>query len=520
MSTVPTNPGGEEDTHTLLEQLKVGASVGNGRFLLKKSLGRGGMGMVWLALDTNLDSLVALKFIDGSSRWDEAARKNLRREARRCQKLSHPNIVRLHDLHEVEGQTPFLSMEYVEGPTFTFWQASQSGLVLPWETLSPLVGQLCDALGYAHNEGIVHRDLKPSNLMLDARQRLKLADFGISAPLNDSHTKATGPLIAGTPAYMSPQQMEGVKPEVTDDIYALGALLYTLLTSKPPFWSGNVTHQVLHCAPTPLTQRLVEFSLTNYVPPSVEATILACLDKDPKKRPQSATETAQRLGLAHTIRIQAGALPRRASRAMLAGLTLALALAATAGIWFFNTHSRTAAAAGHEVPLTGQFVFREAFDKTTVLGIPPAWDEEHFKTKLKNGLQVQPLKEDGAPFLRLVNTNAAEKFAGIQARVGLEPNWKKITVAARYRLSALEGGAKDGAGFASLACSFKGANDRVLSPAPVNPDSPSTLPASTNWTWHVYTVRVPTEATYLLLNPRFTHATGQLDLSDVAILVP
>jgi len=147
---------------------------------------------------------------------------------------------------------------------------------------------LANALEYAHEEKIVHRDLKPGNIMISRTGRLKLADFGIAASVADSLSRSSMQgFVSGTTLYMSPQQMEGAAPKETDDVYAFGATIYELLTSRPPFYTGNVEHQVLQVTPTPPSQRLGEFGFVGQIPPHVQELVMACLAKVPEGRPQS-----------------------------------------------------------------------------------------------------------------------------------------------------------------------------------------------------------------------------------------
>ncbi len=275
-----------------------GVAAGRGRYVLERELGQGGMGVVWLALDLELNEQVALKFVPPEIRRDADALDELRRETQKSRRLTHPNILRIHDFVRSEGEPPFISMEFVEGTTLSALKAEQPERVFPWETLKPLVTQLCQALAYAHGEGVVHRDLKPANMMLDARGRLKLADFGLAATISDSMSRVSFDRgISGTPAYMSPQQMDGRPPQASDDIYALGATLYELLTSKPPFHSGDVLHQARNFTPDPPEQRLADFGITNPVPADVSALILACLAKEPGQRPPGAAAVGAWIGL-------------------------------------------------------------------------------------------------------------------------------------------------------------------------------------------------------------------------------
>jgi serine/threonine protein kinase len=277
--------------------LRAGGKVGLGRFTLIKPLGRGGMGEVWLAQDERLGEPVALKFLPPEIRGDARALDDLRRETARSHKLTHPNIVRIHDLNEVEGEPAFIAMEYIDGPTLSGLQLQQADRVLSWEFLKPLVQQLCAALDYAHGENVIHRDLKPANIMVDAKGRLKLADFGIAATISDSVSRVSQHnSTSGTLLYMSPQQLAGKRPQAADDIYALGATLYELLTSQPPFYTGDITHQVLHEAAEPPDERLAALGIANAVPPDVAAMVMACLAKDPAQRPQSARAVAEWIG--------------------------------------------------------------------------------------------------------------------------------------------------------------------------------------------------------------------------------
>src|SRR6185295_12393189 len=264
-----------------------GQKVGNGRFTLVRFLGKGGMGIVWLAEDTRLGQQVALKFLPPEIRADADALDDMRRETVRSIKLTHSNIIRIHDLHEHPTEL-FIAMEFVDGPTLATVKRESPGRVLAWEQVKPLLRQLCDALDYAHGENVIHRDLKPANMMVDQKGRLRLADFGIAAVVSDSMSRVSVKRsTSGTLTYMSPQQMNGQRPQPADDIYALGATLYELLTSRPPFFSGDVYRQVQGLPPQPVEERLAELNMQNDIPADVQALVMACLAKGPEQRPQS-----------------------------------------------------------------------------------------------------------------------------------------------------------------------------------------------------------------------------------------
>jgi serine/threonine protein kinase len=166
--------------------------------------------------------------------------------------------------------------------------------------LAPWIEQTCEALAYAHHRAkIIHRDLKPTNLMLNSRGDLKVADFGIARSLTESVTTLTMARgTSGTLVYMSPQQLDGTRASHLDDIYSLGATIYELITSKPPFCSGAAESQIRSIVAPSMSERRSELGVTGAaIPPAWEQTVAACLAKDPAERPQSAGEVAKRLGL-------------------------------------------------------------------------------------------------------------------------------------------------------------------------------------------------------------------------------
>lgn len=312
------------------------------------------MGVVWLAHDTRLREAVALKFLPHKIAGDSAALERLRRETLRSRKLSHANIIRIHDLYGDDGEPAFISMEFVDGSNLHYVRAHRPNLVLPWKFLAPLATQLCDALDYAHSNGVIHRDLKPANLMLDSNGRLKLADFGLARIIHDSSLGVSkAGEVAGTLPYMSPQQVDGHKPTVGDDIYSLGATLYELLTSTPPFHSGDVGYQIRNTRPQPLAERLLELGISNDdVPSDVAALVMSCLAKDPDQRPQSARDILEWIGgrktappvSAHSIQDEEPAPVATndvsAGRPRFAMLLLVTA-AAVAGGWFWMSRNRS-----------------------------------------------------------------------------------------------------------------------------------------------------------------------------------
>src|SRR5436305_7671873 len=244
-----------------------------------------------------LESDVALKFLPDLIIHDRAVLSDLKRETRRSLELTHKNIVRIYDFVHDETNG-CISMEYVDGDTLSNLRADKPQKIFEPDELKEWISELCDALDYAHNHArIVHRDLKPSNLMVNQRSDLKVADFGIARSLSDSMSMLTMDRgKSGTLLYMSPQQLEGERGSHLDDIYSLGASIYELLTSKPPFYSGNIGRQIHDRTPPTMAQRRRDLDIEgNPIPTNWEETVAASLAKDPLQRPQSVEEVAQRL---------------------------------------------------------------------------------------------------------------------------------------------------------------------------------------------------------------------------------
>ena len=314
------------------------------RYRLAKTLGRGGMGIVWLAHDEELERDVALKFLPELIIHDRAVLGDLKRETRRSLELTHKNIVRIYDFVH-DNVSGCISMEYVDGDTLSNLRADKPRKVFEPDELTDWTSQLCDALDYAHNHArIVHRDLKPAKLMVNQRGDLKVADCGIARSLSDSVSKLTMQHgKSGTLVYMSPQQLDGERGTHLDDVYSFGASIYELLTSKPPFYSGNVDRQIREKIPPTMTQRRKELEVEgDPLDAAWEEVVRACLAKNPDRRPQSVAEIAKQLEVpSPKTRRAARATTKQKNKRipLLTAIGLVLLLAAV-GSWYFGFFDR------------------------------------------------------------------------------------------------------------------------------------------------------------------------------------
>jgi tetratricopeptide (TPR) repeat protein len=251
------------------------------RYELVQELGRGAMGIVYKAKDNELDEMVALKILPDSLIRNQEAVRRFRQEARNARKLSHPHIVRIHDIGEEMGRK-YISMEFVQGSDLK-QKLRQNGRKLPIDVVVRYAREMCEAMAYAHSIGIVHRDIKPANLMLTKDDQIKVTDFGIAKMVEQTQAPdaTQAGAIIGTPLYMSPEQVKGAAVDHRADIYSMGVVFYEMLTGRPPFTEGDLSYQHLFVEPKPLPKE---------VPESFAALTLKCLAKDPAARPQSATE--------------------------------------------------------------------------------------------------------------------------------------------------------------------------------------------------------------------------------------
>jgi serine/threonine protein kinase len=254
-------------------------------------LGRGGMGVVYKAAQTKLKRLVALKMIRGEALADLRGLERFWVEAEAVARLQHPNIVQIFEVGEYR-RLPYLALELVDGGALD--RKIKGRPMPPWEAAKILL-TLARTMHYAHQAGIVHRDLKPANILITSDGAPKITDFGLAKRLDESGQTSTGAVL-GTPAYMAPEQASGESKRVTPaaDVYALGAILYEMLTGKPPFQGRTQveTIDLVRFEPTTPPSRH-----NKEIPPDLEIICMKCLEKDLRRRYADAAELAEDLRL-------------------------------------------------------------------------------------------------------------------------------------------------------------------------------------------------------------------------------
>jgi serine/threonine-protein kinase len=294
------------------------------QYRLLRPLGRGGMGVVYLAQDVELGREVALKFLRHRREANSAEVIRFRREAKAAASLDHPNIGTIFEVGEHEGLR-FLAMAYYDGTTLAQLLAKRPDGRLAMSEAAAIAGQLASALAAAHAAGIVHRDLKPDNVMVLPDGRVKLLDFGIARWVDSGGVTEEG-MAVGTAAYMAPEQLKGLRVGTAADLWALGAVLYEMLAGRRPFGGERqgMIHAILYENPLPLREVVAD------VPAALETIVARCLAKEPRERPSAAAVAAELQASGLWAASGSGAVvppPRRRSRRARA---IAMAIAGTA----------------------------------------------------------------------------------------------------------------------------------------------------------------------------------------------
>ena len=282
-----------------------------GPYELLEEVARGGMGIIYRARQSKLNRIVALKVMIAGEHASEHLLRRFLTEARAAARLNHPNIVPIYDVGEESG-LHYFTMEFVTGRPLSALIAECGGAGVPARTSSDAIDAgkdastttgrdaratmnaaqavaimepVAEAVHYAHTQGIIHRDLKPDNIMIDERGQPRVADFGLARDVSaDSSLTGTGNIL-GTPAYMSPEQAQGAALDPRSDVYALGVILYEMLSGKPPFHGGKIGQLLVRIAaedPIPLLFHVPALD------PDLETIVMTCLEKDPQRRYRTA----------------------------------------------------------------------------------------------------------------------------------------------------------------------------------------------------------------------------------------
>ncbi len=279
-------PAGEWETIQTVDPsaIRLGSDFGP-RYRIEALLGQGGMGRVYKAYDKELSRTVAIKVVRPGMMGEEDALGRFKQELILASKISHKNILRIHDLGEVNGMK-FISMAYVEGQDL--YQIMKANPKLPLDRVLKYATQLAGALAAAHAEDVVHRDLKPQNILVDKNDQIYVADFGLARSFAEGAVGMTqGGAFLGTPRYMSPEQVQGKPTDGRSDLYAYGIILYEMVTGEAPF-AGESTLQVMYqrILVKPKSPKLLNPELPHYL----VRIIMHCMEVAPADRYQSGYE--------------------------------------------------------------------------------------------------------------------------------------------------------------------------------------------------------------------------------------
>ena len=283
----PKDIGFTETIEAPKEKLTTGSTFA-GRYQIIEELGKGGMGKVYKANDTDIKEKVAIKLIKPEISTDKKTIERFQNELKFARKIRHKNVCQMYDLNKEEG-TYYITMEYVSGEDLKSFILRSGQLAIG--TTIRIAKQVCEGLAEAHKLGVVHRDLKSNNIMIDKEGNVRIMDFGIARSLEAKGITGAGVMI-GTPEYMSPEQVEGKEVDQRSDIYSLGVILYEMVTGRVPF-EGETPFSIAfkHKSETPRNPKEVDAQ----IPEDLSRVILRCLEKDKELRYQSAGEVRSEL---------------------------------------------------------------------------------------------------------------------------------------------------------------------------------------------------------------------------------
>ncbi len=405
----PPGPSSFTQTATLqapLRELPVGSTFA-GRYRVIEELGKGGMGRVYKAFDTETKEHVALKILNPDIVSDESVIERFRNELRFARRISHRNICRMYDLGRVEDTT-YISMEFVSGEDLKSL-LRRVGQLSARRALA-IAEQVIEGLAEAHRLGVVHRDLKPQNIMIDRDGNARIMDFGIARSVQGTGITDAGAVL-GTPDYMAPEQLEGKEADERTDIYAFGAILYEMVTGVPPFEGATPLGVAMkHRIEAPRDPR----EINPQIPDDVALLVLRCLEKEREKRFQSAEEIQARLkeivekmpGTGTLLRQKKARRTRPRRKALWIGMVTAFVAAGIILGFYF---------AGRLKERTGPEVGKAAAAyKSSIAVLPfedlsPQKDQEHFCNGITEALIT---KLAGVGQLKVISRTSVMRYKG------------------------------------------------------------------------------------------------------------
>jgi serine/threonine-protein kinase len=260
-----------------------------GRYKIKSELGRGGMATVYRAYDPSFEREVAIKVLPREMLHDPQFRSRFEREVKLVAALEHPSIVPVYDVGE-EDEQPYFVMRYMTGGSLSAWIAKGR---FSLQDAAPIIQKIAQGLAYAHKKGIIHRDLKPDNILFDANDEPFISDFGV-AKLTEASGSLTGSGVVGTPAYMSPEQAQGVGVDSRSDVYGLGVIVYQMLSGEQPYKADTPMGVVIKHVTEPVPEIL---NVCPDLPVEVDVLIKTALAKDRNKRYATTIDLAKALNL-------------------------------------------------------------------------------------------------------------------------------------------------------------------------------------------------------------------------------
>jgi eukaryotic-like serine/threonine-protein kinase len=264
------------------------------RYEVQGRIGVGGMAEVWRGYDRTLNRTVAIKTLLPQFARDASFVDRFRREAQAAARLNHPGIVSVYD-SGTDGETPYIVMQFIEGRTLADYLAS--GKTIPPMKATQVAKEIAEALAAAHAEGVIHRDIKPANVMVTRDGKVLVMDFGIARLISGPETAPQTSAVLGTASYLSPEQAQGHSVDARSDIYALGVVLYEMLTGRPPFTGDSpmaIAYKQVNATPE------APSSVNPAVPPELDAVVMRALSKNPANRYQTGKEFADDLERART----------------------------------------------------------------------------------------------------------------------------------------------------------------------------------------------------------------------------